>query len=219
MNYKNLYSIVAVTVTLFIHSCSGNASAEAEPELKTGDFNLTVENSVNGAFSESFEATKAVLKLSDEAFGSKLLVEIKRTSSQLPINPDDSDICGKSSGKSNEWCLTADILGENDLPVQTNLDKYGYDPFEKALSLKEGETIWLEFSVGDEAELKENPDKAKKVKLISSVQKKGISADSGGEDDLDFEDIEKMQKVMDKSLEQMDKSIDQYERVNDMMNE
>ena len=101
------------------------------------------------------------MKISEQSFGTKLLVEIKRTSADLPLDPNDALVCGVGAGKSFEWCISADILGESNMPVETNLDKYSYDPFEKSLSLKSGETIWLEFSLGYNSELETDPSTKK----------------------------------------------------------
>ena len=166
MNKIFKLSIVLLTICLLTACGGGNKKASS---AKTGDFPLEIEKIVSGPFSESLEVTNAVLKISDQAFGSKLMVEVKRTSAELPLDPNDADVCGVRSGKSYSWCISADILGESNLPVETNLDIYGYKPFEQLLSLQSGESVWLEFSTRDK-DLKNDPSKAKKVKLMSSVE-------------------------------------------------
>lgn len=204
MNIKNIILPVIAVTAILLNSCGGNS--EKKNETKAGDYNLEVEKSISGPFSESFEVTNAVLKISDETFGSKLLVEVKRTSSSLPVDANDADVCGSSSGKSSEWCISADVLGENNLPISTNLDKYGYDSFEKALTLKENETIWLEFSTGYGDELKNEPSKAKKVKLTSSAQKQGGSSVSSSNDYDTDNDV-----FASSGSENWDKMLDDYE--------
>jgi len=161
---KLSFFLLAICILI---ACGGGK--KATPEKKSGDFPLEVEKTVSGPFSESLEVTNAVLKISERAFGSKLMVEVKRTSAELPLDPNDADVCGVSSGKSYKWCILADILGESNLPVETNMDKYGYESFEQLLSLNEGETVWLEFSTRDN-DLANEPSKAKKVKLSSKVE-------------------------------------------------
>jgi hypothetical protein len=173
MNIKTINTIVIAVMTAFLMiACGGSGNSDKK---KSGDFPLEVDKTIGGAFSESFEVTNAVLKISEQSFGTKLLVEIKRTSADLPLDPNDAQVCGVGAGKSFEWCISADILGESNMPVETNLDKYSYDPFEKSLSLKSGETIWLEFSLGYNSELETDPSKAKKVKLTSSLEKRDMS--------------------------------------------
>lgn len=179
MKFRNIY-LVLVAIFAVLVSCKKEQKTEAE------DINLEVEKVISGPFSESFEVVNAVLKLSNEPFGTKLLVEVKRTSAPLPIDIDDADLCGSSSGKSQEWCMSADILGENNVPIDTNLDIYGHEPFEKALSLKENETIWLEFSLGYDDNMREKFSNSKKVKIVSSAQSKNGSDLGNVEVDSDF---------------------------------
>lgn len=193
---KNIFLTLTAFVGLLLTSCGEKS------EIKVGDYPLEIEGSINGPFSESFEVTNAVLKISDQAFGTKLLVEVKRTSDILPVNVDDTDLCGTSSGKSTEWCLSADILGESNLPIMTNLDIYGRDPFVKALTLKENETIWLEFSVGYGDELEKEPLKAKRIKLTSSTKQNEVSSLS----------VSKSEEVSKESNEDWDAYLKSYEK-------
>lgn len=186
-NLKKITKLFFATLstTILITSCGG----DSENSNANGDYTLEVEKILNGPFSESFEVTKAVLKIGDEmSFDTKLLVEVKRTSSELPFDANDAQVCGVGAGKKNEWCISADILGENKMPLETNLEIYGYDPFEKMLSLKSGETIWLEFSLGYDTKLAKDPSKAKKVKLSSSVTENDMSSSSSSEEDYSSSD-------------------------------
>jgi hypothetical protein len=206
MNIRSINTIFLIALAILINSCGGSSSTDKK---KSGDYNLEVEKTLSGPFSESFEVTKAVLKISDETFGTKLLVEIKRTSFKLPLNPEEAQVCGNGAGKTYEWCITADICGENNLPIETNLDKYGYDPFEKALSLKEGETIWLEFSLSYNSELEKDPTKAKKVKLTSSIEKSDLS-NSTSNDSSDNDEYSSGSEDWDAILKSYESYIDQY---------
>ena len=166
---KNCF--IALIAICVMSACggSGNSNKKGSSEKTAGDFPLEVEKTVTGPFSESIEVTNAVLKISEGYFGTKLMVEVQRTSAELPFDPNDADVCGSRSGKSYQWCISADILGESNLPVETNLGIYGYTPFEQLPSLKNGETVWLEFSMNSK-ELEKEPSKAKKVKLASKVE-------------------------------------------------
>ncbi|QQR87018.1 MAG: hypothetical protein IPJ76_01975 [Flavobacteriales bacterium] len=169
---KFLLPSAALLVSALAVSCGGSS----DPDKKqAGDFPLEVEQTMSGTLSESYIVTKAVLKVSEEIFGTKLLVEIKRTDEPLPFDANDAQVCGVGAGKKYQWCIAADMLGEGDLPLATNLEKYGYEPFEKALSLGANETAWLEFSLSGNTELEKNPGKAKKVKLSSSMEEQDTS--------------------------------------------
>jgi hypothetical protein len=210
MKSMNLNIYFAIVIAILFASCGGSGSSDKK---KSGDFNLAVEKTLSGPFSESYEVTNAVLKISEEAFGTKLLVEIKRTSSELPLNPNDAQVCGVGAGKTFEWCISADILGESNLPIETNLDKYGYEPFEKALSLKDGETIWLEFSLGYDSELEKEPSKAKKVKLTSSMEERDLSSSTSSvsSDNDDNSTVESSgNEDWDAVLKSYESYIDQY---------
>ncbi len=166
MNVRSISAIATMGIAILLNACGGNKN----DAINVGDYNLSVNEKLNGPLSESYKVNKSILKISDQSFGTKLLVEVERTGSDLPFDANDVQVCGVGSGKTYEWCISADVLGENDLPVETNLDKYGYDPFEKMLSLKESETIWLEFSLSYNSELESSPEKAQKVKLTSSLE-------------------------------------------------
>lgn len=153
------------------------------------------------------------MKISNQSFGTKLLVEVERIGSDLPFDANDAQVCGVGAGKTYEWCVSADILGENDLPVETNLDIYGYDPFEKMPSLKQGETIWLEFSLSYNSELEINPKKAKKVKLISNLEERDLSnfSSSNGEtSNIDSSISSSNSENWDEMLDNYEEYVDEY---------
>lgn len=207
---KNTTLILSILLTVVLTSC-GNSSKNDKKQ--SGDFKLEVDSKINGSFSDSYKVNNAVLKISEKSFGTKLLVEIERTGADLPLNPNDAQVCGVGEGKTFEWCMSADILGDNDLPIDTNLDKYGYDPFEKALSLKSGETIWLEFSLGYNSELEDEPSKAKKVKLTSSLEERDLSeitSDTSNDDSNDEMEEEEVATNSNDS-DKVDKALDSYE--------
>jgi hypothetical protein len=214
MNIRTINTIAIAVMTAFLMTaCGGSDSSDnsdSSDKKKSGDFPLEVEKTVSGAFSESFEVTNAVLKISEESFGTKLLVEIKRTSADLPLDPNDAQVCGVGAGKSFEWCISADVLGESNMPVETNLDKYGYDPFEKSLSLKSGETIWLEFSLGYNSELETDPSKAKKVKLTSSLEERDMSGYSSSSSSSTSSSSNSGSEDWDAVLKSYENYIDQY---------
>jgi hypothetical protein len=166
---------LAILSTISFMSCGG----KKEEEKKAADYTLEVDKVLSGPMSEAFEVTKAVLKISGEIMGSKLMVEVKRTDKALPFDEKDQNVCGVGVATSSEWCISAEIIGENDIPVESNLEKYGYEPFEKLPSMKAGETVWLEFSI---RESEKDPSKAKKVKLTSSIEKRDIQASTGSDD-------------------------------------
>lgn len=206
---KNFTLILSILLTVVLTSC-GNSSKNDKKQ--SGDFKLDVDPKISGSFSESYKVNNAVLKISEKSFGTKLLVEIERTDADLPLNPNDAQVCGVGAGKTFEWCMSADILGDNDLPIDTNLDKYGYDPFEKALSLKSGEKVWLEFSLGYNSDLEEEPTKAKKVKLTSSLEERDLSeitSNSSNNDENDGMDEEVASSSNDS--DKVDKALDSYE--------
>ncbi len=207
---KNTTLILSILFTVVLTSC-GNSSKNDKKE--SGDFKLEVDSKINGSFSDSYKVNNAVLKISEKSFGTKLLVEIERTDADLPLNPNDAQVCGVGAGKTFEWCMSADILGDNDLPIDTNLDKYGYDPFEKALSLKSGETIWLEFSLGYNSDLEEEPSKAKKVKLTSSLEERDLSQITTETETESSDDNANMDEVASTSNDsnKTDEALDSYE--------
>lgn len=166
MKKNNLLGI-AVMLIVFLSSCGSGETKKKEVENKSTK--LEVSAKMAGVLSSNFEVVDAVLKTSADMFGSKLLVEVKRTSNQFDFSVDDAQVCGVSSGKKITYCISADVLDKANVPIATNLEKYGYDSFEKCLSLNAGETIWFEFSLGYNTALKENPEKAKTVKLNSSL--------------------------------------------------
>jgi len=207
MNFKNISVAIAIGTTILLSACGGGGSKS--DEKSSGDYNLTVNENLSGALSESYKVNKSVLKISDKSFGTKLLVEVERIGSDLPFDANDAQVCGVGAGKTYEWCVSADILGDNDMPVETNLDKYGYDPFEKMPSLKQGETVWLEFSLGYDSELETNPEKAKKVKLTSSLEERDLSGYSSSSSETSSDD--NTTSVSSSGSEDWDEMLDDYE--------
>ena len=184
MNFGAMLFVSATILT----SCGGGSN-EKEPEKKIGDFPLTVDKGMTGDFSKYYEVTKAVLKL--EKFGGKLMVEVKRT--DVPFEGFDVDHLKfehEGSGAIYQYDIKADLLGDNDLPLESSLGAYGNDPFVTMRSLKAGETLWLEFSAGGGMD-GPDPTKAKKVKLSSILavnENYGKeSASSGSSDDSESE--------------------------------
>lgn len=168
---RTVSTIALLAGAVLITSCGGAQNPYAK---KSGDYPLDVAPTISGPLGEGFTATKAVLKISGEFFGSKLLVQIERTGEDLPLDVNDAQVCGVGAGKKYEWCLTADVFGDGDIPLATNLDKYGHEPFENSLSLREGETAWLEFSLS-RSELENDPENAKLVSLSSSMEVRDTS--------------------------------------------
>ena len=70
MNIKTINTIVIAVMTAFLMiACGGSGNSDKK---KSGDFPLEVDKTIGGAFSESFEVTNAVLKISEQSFGTKL---------------------------------------------------------------------------------------------------------------------------------------------------
>lgn len=208
MKILNFFGVALVAV-MFLASCGGGGNKKKE--VKDGSTQLEVTPKMGGALSDNFEVTNAVLKISSDAFGSKLLVEIKRTANNFSFSINDAQVCGVRAGKEYTYCISADIVDETGIPIVTNLDKYGYDPFEKCLSLNTGETIWLEFSLGYSSDLKENPEKAKKVKLNSSLEKNNVSSYSSSiSNTVSSSKSSSGTENWDKILDSYEKYIDQY---------
>lgn len=196
---------------MFLASCGGGGNKKKE--VKDGSTKLEVTSKMSGALSDNFVVTNAVLKTSSDAFGSKLLVEVKRTSTDFSFGVDEAQVCGVGAGKEYTYCISADILDETGIPIETNLDKYGYDPFEKCLSLNTDETIWFEFSLGYSSDLKENPEKAKKVKLNSSLEKNDVSSyssSSSNNNSSSSSNKSASSEDWDKVLKSYESYIDQY---------
>lgn len=166
MNIKCINQFLGIVIAILFTSCGGQKNSNIH---KSEFFNLSTEKNLNGPFSESFEVINAKLKIGEEPFESKLLVEVKRTSAKLPIDTSKVQVCGIGLGKDNEWCFIASILDENKVPIDTTLGRYSYEPFKNALSLKNNETIWLNFNIPPE--LMEHPSKAQKVEVTSIIQK------------------------------------------------
>ncbi|MFM7565181.1 MAG: hypothetical protein ACKO4K_00365 [Flavobacteriales bacterium] len=153
----------------FLTSCGGGGKEDGakKPEKKKGDYTLAVEKSMSGDFSKYYEVTKAVLKI--EEIGSKLMVEVKRTDVPFDgIEVDHLKFENEGVADKYKYDIKADLLGENDLPLESSLGEYGNDPFVTMRSLKAGETVWLEFSAGGGID-GVDPTKAKKVKLASTL--------------------------------------------------
>lgn len=177
-NFKCIAFIAILISSFFLSSCG-------ETKQNSGDFPLKVETTINSALSESYEITNSILRIEESSLGSKLLVEIKRTSIDLPFDVNDAQLCGTKADKTFEWCITADILDANGTPIETNLAVYDRKPFEDALTLKPKETIWLEFSLSWESKLKTDASIASSVKLKSSVETmKTLSANEDWNDIL-----------------------------------
>jgi hypothetical protein len=122
-----------------------------------------------------------------EKYSAKLLVEVKRTSREFAFDVEHAKFDHEGIADSLKYDVQADILGESDVPVETGLSFASPDPFIKLRSLKKGESLWLEFS----ASRVDDPSKAKKVKLISSLEKyAGGSTASSGSDDVEDSEVE-----------------------------
>jgi hypothetical protein len=199
MRIRTIVLASTVISAIFLTACGGGS----KKALQNKSTPLAVESKMSGALSENFEVVNAVLKTEATSYSetTKLLVEIKRTTTKFSFKVEDADVCGVSSGKKYTYCITADVLNETGIPVSTNLDKYGYDPFEKCLSLNAGETIWLEFSC------RASHDEAKKVKLISSLVKNAISNTSDENKLSSSSDSEDWNAVLKSYEEYIDKYI------------
>jgi hypothetical protein len=183
------YFSTLLSIAFLLVSCGGNKDDDKSTERKVGDYNLAVDKAMNGDLSSDFEVTKAVLKV--EKYGAKLLVEVKRTSSEFAFNVEHAKFDHEGVADSLKYDVQADILGESDVPVETSLSYASLDPFVKLRSLKKGETLWLEFS----ASRVDDPSKAKKVKLTSSLEKYigGSTASSDSNDSGDSEGESEME--------------------------
>jgi len=183
------YLSTLLSIALLLVSCGGNKDDDKSSERKVGDYNLAVDKAMNGDLSSDFEVTKAVLKV--EKYDAKLLVEVKRTSSEFAFNVEHAKFDHEGVADSLKYDVQADILGESDVPVETSLSYASLDPFVKLRSLKKGETLWLEFS----ASRVDDPSKAKKVKLTSSLEKYigGSTASSDSNDSGDSEGESEME--------------------------
>lgn len=171
--------------SVFLISCGGKKSDDKdkkENETKEAEYTLSVEPSMSGDLSKDFEVTKAILKV--EQYGSKLLVEIKRTQSELSFDAQKAAFDGEGVAQQFEYDVKADVLGENDAPLETSLGHSKTEPFVSMRSLKPGETVWLEFS----AYGLKDAAKAKKVKLTSSLEKRDLSSSSSSSDDESSDD-------------------------------
>lgn len=184
MNKTLPFFSAILSITFLLTSCGGSKEDDKSTERKVGDYNLAVVKSMNGDLSADFEVTKAVLKV--EKYGAKLLVEVKRTSNSFSFDVDHAKFDHEGIADSLKYDVQADILGESGVPVETSLSYASMDPFVKLRSLKKGETLWLEFS----ASRVDDPSKAKKVKLTSSLEKYigGSTASSSSDDTEDSED-------------------------------
>lgn len=177
-------------ISLFFLSCGGNKSDNKPSERKVGNFKVSIDKSMNGDLSSYFEVTQAIVRV--EKYGSKLLVEVKRNAVDFSFDVEHAKFEHEGVADSLKYDLNADILGESDAPLETNLTYAAQEPFVKLRSLKKGETIWLEFSAG----LLEDASKAKKVKLNSTLEKyiAGSSASSSSDDSEDGEEVSEMDK-------------------------
>lgn len=177
-------------ISLIFLSCGGNKSDNKPSERKVGDFKVSIDKSMNGDLSSYFEVTQAIVRV--EKYGSKLLVEVKRNAVDFSFDVEHAKFEHEGVADSLKYDLNADILGESDAPLETNLTYASQEPFVKLRSLKKGETIWLEFSAG----LLEDASKAKKVKLNSTLEKyiAGSSASSSSDDSEDGEEVSEMDK-------------------------
>jgi hypothetical protein len=174
------YGIMALVTMSFLTSCGGKSDAPIGPDKpKKGDYPIAVDTAMSGDFSQYYKVTKAVLKIED--YGSKLMVEVKRTD----VAFEEMDLTSlkfehEGSGGKYQYDIKADLLGANDLPTENSLGHHANDPFVTMRSLKAGETVWLEFSARDA-----DPTKSKKVKLSSTLAVNlnyGVSSSSDGSD-------------------------------------
>lgn len=169
---KSVLSILMCS-SLFLVGCGGDEkedskenNEETSSEVK-GDIELEI-GDFTGPMSDYFIITKAIFKVNpDDAFGTKLLVEVERNSQEFEFDSEDADYCGIASGALWKWCISGSILDESGVPIDNEMDAYGYDPFESALTLGEGEKVWLEFSVRN---AQDEPENAKTVSLSSSLE-------------------------------------------------
>jgi len=130
---------------------------------KEGVHSVAFEETISGALSQSFIVTDAKLQISKQMFGSRLLVQVERTPSNLPSNAKDLDIY-------------ADIIGKNGLPYEQLLVLAGFQgtglELTKTdfLSLKTGERIWLLFRIDSfrKSKLNVKPKLAEKIKIHSN---------------------------------------------------
>ena len=166
-NYMRIKSILLaclVLASILFTACGGGKSKTPYENKST---NLTVETKMTGPLSENFEVINAILKTEATSYSSttKLLVEVKRTAVSFSFKIAEAEVCGVGEGKKYTYCISADVYNAAGIPIATNLEKYGYESFEKCLTLNVDETIWLEFSCGASHE------EVKKVKLSSSLEK------------------------------------------------
>jgi len=128
---------------------------------KEGLHPVDFEKTISGALSQSFIVKEAKLYISKQKWQSKVIVQVERTSSNLP----DTD----------ELKIYVDVLGKNEIPFEqlilmTGISNQGKNlKFADLYSLKTGEEMSLEFRIEvlSSSELNVKPKLAKKVKLHS----------------------------------------------------
>lgn len=153
MKKINLNLILFVIISVFAISCGG----KKEDEVKVGDYDLKVENAIQGPLKDFYSTAKATLKITKDGYmtSAYILVELEKNEKEIP--------------KSYAWSMPeANILDASGIPLVTGADIYSYDDFAKLTQIGKGEKMWIKFSTYDDG-VKKNPEKAISVQITSSL--------------------------------------------------
>ena len=115
---KSLNGFMLLTITGFTFFSCNQSKTEASEEKKSEQKRIEVNSTISGPIADYFIVNRAVIKV-DTLDQSIVLVEIERTDKQLPFDPNDVDICDYDSVKTWRYCLSPDVLDENNLPHES----------------------------------------------------------------------------------------------------
>lgn len=166
MKTKSLLYTIAFLAMGLLQSCGGSGSKSNYEDKTT---HLEYEKNIGGPLSDYFEVVNAIVKSDADLYSltTTFMVEVKRTDKKFSFDPNNAQYSGVSAGKRYTYSIIADVFDEMGLPLGVNLNVYGYDYFEKLLSLSEDETTWLRYSIGS---VSEPHEKAKKMKFSSMLE-------------------------------------------------
>lgn len=188
---KSLNGFMLLTITSFTLFSCNQSKTEASAEKKSEQKRIEVNSTISGPIADYFTVNRAVIKV-DTLDQSIVLVEIERTDKQLPFDPNDVDICDYDSVKTWRYCLSPDVLDENNLPLALDLSIFDREPLVHALNLNPGESKWLKFSCTEITI--DNLDQAERLIVSSSFQP---NKPLNNNDVFDFDTMENIDELID----------------------
>ncbi|MBQ7852034.1 MAG: hypothetical protein IJ342_04050 [Muribaculaceae bacterium] len=213
---KILYSLAFASMLLC--SCGGGSSSSSNAEEAPKEHILkAAQTEIKGDLKGCYELVDKNYKIKPTEYRNEILVELKRTSKDLPYDRKNVVIFPECKESSAEFCagFGIEILDENGDVIEkqnANSNPYSWDEMTAALQLLEDETTTIAFHMEDLSKAVSfritslvQPNEERKTAMGSLVDAAKSAAEIS---DADVEDAEKAMKVAGEAMDAASKMLD-----------